>query len=122
MFFKSIESDYPLNKHEYRVIYGCKKGRRNWESCLKEIDGKAEHIHFISDKYSKNVSELNQYKFTQTDNSTEIVQNKSNENGNVELTLLNAINLCYQSNNKNEIILCIGTMKSHCKIRKMLGI
>ena len=74
------------------------------------------------DKHSKPVSELKQFKFIQMDNSTEIVQDKSNENGDVELTLLNAINLCYQNKNKNEIILCIGTMKSHCKIRKMLGI
>ena len=104
MFFKSIQNEYPLEKYEYRVIYGCKKGRNtnNYINCLKEIDGKAKYLHFISmdKKTSKSILELKEYQ-VQND-YTEIVEDKSNDNGDVELEVLNAINLCYR-NKKSEI-------------------
>eukprot|EP01083_Nonionella_stella_P081594 224829_1 len=124
MFFKSISNQYPTNEYAYRVIYGCKslRKRENYEMCLKQLDGIASYVHFISSKRLLDVSVLNEYVFK----NTKIVKDEMNPNGDVDLVLIHALMLCYRENGKEkqkqEIILCLGTMRSHSIFRRMIGI
>lgn len=119
IFFESIKNDFPMNKYKYRVIYGCKRERRNISDCLNIIDGKAKYVHFISMKHLKPISSLKEYVFSNNDNYTEIVNDRYNKDGSVDLCIIDAVNKCVESD-KCEIILCLGTMSSHKRIRQMI--